>query len=271
MTIDNTVNIMLIGVGEPNDRLKKFLNRRFPNKSLNFFRRPAPSSAESHQLNCRQWKIGAVICDGSRGEFRLAIDDVPHFRPYSDGTISQIADIPEDEPVQPIKTEPRPVRTPKPKQVFAEPINRFPISNPNRNAYSYRPQTIVYTDSKMIEVFGKLKEVLVTALAVDEDEVKPEARLSEDLGAESIDYLDITFQLEKTFNIKIPKGELLPDTLFTNPEFVQNGKVTPEGITELKLRMPFADLSHFEADPEVNKFRDVFTADTLLRYIMTKL
>ena len=121
------------------------------------------------------------------------------------------------------------------------------------------------------EVLNKVKEVLVTALAVDEEEVKPEARLSEDLGAESIDYLDITFQLEKTFGIKIPKGELLPDTLFTNPEFVQNGKVTPKGIAELKSRMPFADLSKFEADPEVGKFRDVFTVDTLVRYVMTKV
>lgn len=121
------------------------------------------------------------------------------------------------------------------------------------------------------EVFSKVKEVLTTALAVDEEEVTPEARLSEDLGAESIDYLDITFQLEKAFNIKIPKGELLPDNLWSNPEFVQNGKVTPKGIAELKSRMPFADLSKFEADPDVNKFRDVFTVETLVNYVMTKV
>lgn len=121
------------------------------------------------------------------------------------------------------------------------------------------------------EVFSKVKEVLTTALAVDEEEVTPEARLSEDLGAESIDYLDITFQLEKAFNIKIPKGELLPDNLWSNPEFVQNGKVTPKGIAELKSRMPFADLSKFEADPDVNKFRDVFTVETLVKYVMSKL
>jgi acyl carrier protein len=121
------------------------------------------------------------------------------------------------------------------------------------------------------EVFNKVKEVLTAALAVDDDEVTPEAKLSEDLGAESIDYLDITFQLEKAFGIKIPKGELLPDNLFANPEFVQNGKMTPKGIAELKTRMPFADLSGFEADPDINKFRDVFTVDTLVRYVMTKV
>jgi len=121
------------------------------------------------------------------------------------------------------------------------------------------------------EVFNKVKEVLTTALAVDDDEVTPDAKLSEDLGAESIDYLDITFQLEKAFGIKIPKGELIPENMFTNPDFVQNGKMTPKGVAELKSRMPFADLSAFEADPDINKFRDIFTVDTLVRYVMTKV
>ena len=121
------------------------------------------------------------------------------------------------------------------------------------------------------EVFNKVKEVLTTALAVDDDEVTPTARLSEDLGAESIDYLDISFQLEKTFGIKIPKGELFPENIFTNPEYVQNGKVTPKGLAELKARMPFADLSKFEADPDINKFRDIFTVDALVKYVMTKV
>ena len=121
------------------------------------------------------------------------------------------------------------------------------------------------------EVFTKVKEVLVSTLAVDDDEVTPEARLSGDLNAESIDYLDITFQLEKTFSIKIPKGELFPENLFTDPEYVQNGKMTAKGVAELKTRMPFADLTAFEADPDINKFRDVFTVDTLVKFVMTKV
>jgi acyl carrier protein len=121
------------------------------------------------------------------------------------------------------------------------------------------------------EVFTKVKEVLVSTLAVDDEEVTPQAKLSGDLNAESIDYLDITFQLEKAFNIKIPKGELIPENMFTNPEFVQNGKMTPKGIAELKTRMAFADTSAFEADPDINKFRDIFTVDTLVRYVMTKV
>ncbi len=121
------------------------------------------------------------------------------------------------------------------------------------------------------DVFNKVKDVLTTALAVDDDEVTPEARLSEDLGAESIDYLDIQFQLEKAFSIKIPKGDLTPDTIFTNPEFVQNGKMTPKGLAELKTRMPFADFTTFEKDPDINNFRDVFTVQALVNYVMSKV
>ena len=121
------------------------------------------------------------------------------------------------------------------------------------------------------EIFVKVREVLTNALEVDDAEVTPTARLTEDLGAESIDYLDITFQLEKTFAIKIPKGELIPESLFSNPEYVSNGRMTPQGMAELKRRMPFADLSGFEQDPDVNKFRDVFTVQTLVDYVKSKL
>jgi acyl carrier protein len=121
------------------------------------------------------------------------------------------------------------------------------------------------------QVFEKVRDVLTNSLAVDPDEVTPDAKLSDDLGAESIDYLDITFQLEKAFNIKIPKGELIPENIFAKPDFVSNGKVTPKGLAELRSLMPFADLTAFEADPDVNKFREIFTVNTLVNYVISKL
>src|SRR5215207_3328666 len=96
------------------------------------------------------------------------------------------------------------------------------------------------------ELFAKVRTALVDALGVDEDEVTPEATLVGDLGAESIDFLDIVFRLEKAFDIKIPRGELFPEDILTSTEFVQNGKLTAEGVAKLKERMPFADLSAFE-------------------------
>ena len=71
------------------------------------------------------------------------------------------------------------------------------------------------------EVFGKVKEALVDALGVDDDEVTEEATMVGDLGAESIDFLDIVFKLEKSFEITIPRDELFPDDILTNAEFIR--------------------------------------------------
>ena len=122
------------------------------------------------------------------------------------------------------------------------------------------------------EIFTKVSSTLVEALNVDEEEIKPTSTLQGDLGAESIDFLDIVFRLEREFGIKIPRGELFPESIFQgDPEFVQNGKVTPKGLEELRTRMPFADLSTFEQNPEVNHLSDLFTVDLITRYIQGKL
>ena len=122
------------------------------------------------------------------------------------------------------------------------------------------------------EIYTKVSATLVEALNVDEDDVTPEATLQGDLGAESIDFLDIVFRLEREFGIKIPRGELFPESIFQgDPEFVQNGKVTDRGLAELKARMPFADLSEFEKNPEVSHISDLFTVEMITRYIQGKM
>jgi acyl carrier protein len=122
------------------------------------------------------------------------------------------------------------------------------------------------------EIYAKVSATLVDALNVDEEDVKPTSTLQGDLGAESIDFLDIVFRLEREFGIKIPRGELFPESIFQgDPEFVQNGRVTDKGLQELRTRMPFADLSSFEADPQVSHLGDLFTVDLIARYIEGKL
>ncbi|HMC66583.1 MAG TPA: acyl carrier protein [Gemmataceae bacterium] len=122
------------------------------------------------------------------------------------------------------------------------------------------------------EIYTKVSATLVEALNVDEDEIKPSATLQGDLGAESIDFLDIVFRLEREFGIKIPRGELFPESIFQgDPEFVQDGRVTEKGLAELRARMPFADLSTFEQNPELSAISDLFTVDMIARYIQTKL
>jgi acyl carrier protein len=121
------------------------------------------------------------------------------------------------------------------------------------------------------EVLEKVRDALVEALGVDDDEVTPEATMVGDLGAESIDFLDIVFRLEKAFDIEIPRSELFPEDVLTNAEYVQDGKVTEAGLTELKARMPFADLSKFEENPVVQEFGNLLTVSDLCRYIESKV
>ena len=121
------------------------------------------------------------------------------------------------------------------------------------------------------EIFEKVKETLIEALGLDDDEVTMEATLTGDLGAESIDFLDIVFQLEKSFDIKIPRGELFPENILNNPEFVSDGKLTDTGLSQLKERMPHADFSEFEQDPDINKMAELFKVQTIVNYVKGKL
>jgi acyl carrier protein len=121
------------------------------------------------------------------------------------------------------------------------------------------------------QVFDKVRNALVDALGVDEEEVTEDATLVGDLGAESIDFLDIVFRLEKAFGIEIPRSELLPDDILTNPAYVQDGRVSEVGLNELRKRMPFFDLTRFEANPEVQEFGTLLTVNDMCRYIETKM
>ncbi len=122
------------------------------------------------------------------------------------------------------------------------------------------------------EIFAKVQENLVDALGVDDDEVTNKATLMGDLGAESIDFLDIVFRLEKAFDIKIPREELFPaENILSNDEYVKDGIMTDAGLTTLKESMPHVDFSSFEQDPDVNKISDSFTVESVVKYIENKI
>lgn len=121
------------------------------------------------------------------------------------------------------------------------------------------------------EVFKKVEAVLIDALGVDEEEVTEEATLTGDLGAESIDFLDIVFRLEKAFEIKIPRGELFPDDILNNPDYVENGRMTPTGLQQLMKSMPHADFTEFEKDPNVSRMPDLFTVKAIVDFVTMKL
>jgi acyl carrier protein len=121
------------------------------------------------------------------------------------------------------------------------------------------------------EVFAKVRTLLIDALAVDEDDVTMDAVLTKDLGAESIDFLDIVFKLEQAFGIKISQGELFPEGGAQDPRYVKDGKITPEGLSSLKARMPHVDFSNFEKDPQLTRVGELFTVRTLVKFVEGKL
>lgn len=121
------------------------------------------------------------------------------------------------------------------------------------------------------EILSKIQTCVSNALGVEEKEVEPDKVLSRDLGAESIDYLDITFQIEKAFGISIQKDELFPQKIFRDENLVRDGVVTPEGLTFLEQQLPYADLTEFRKDPQMSRVSELFTVGLLVNYVKTKL
>ena len=122
------------------------------------------------------------------------------------------------------------------------------------------------------DIYGKVTQVLVESLNVDEGDITPTATLQGDLGAESIDFLDIVFRLEREFGIRIPRGELFPESVFQgDPDLVRDGRVTEQGMGELRSRMPYADLSAFDRDRRLTAVPDLFTVGLMVRYVEWKL
>jgi len=121
------------------------------------------------------------------------------------------------------------------------------------------------------EIRQGVSECLMDALGVEQDEVSDEKSLTADLGAESIDFLDIVFRLEKRFDIKIPRGELFPESLLSDPEYVSDGKLTEEGLKMLHEKLPHADLTEFDKNPSVGNIADLFDVGMIVNYVCVKV
>jgi acyl carrier protein len=123
-------------------------------------------------------------------------------------------------------------------------------------------------DEKVI--YEKVKESVVEALGIDDDEVTPNSLLFDDLGAESLDLLDIVFRLEKEFGIKIPRGGIQADALsaegenLTEEDLVVDGVLTPLGIEKLKKSMPELDPARITEGFRADDIATLFTVQTFV-------
>lgn len=121
------------------------------------------------------------------------------------------------------------------------------------------------------DYFVKVQDAISKALQVDIDEIEIDSKLIDDLGAESIDFLDIVFRLEKTFEIKIPRDDLFPEKVLTDSQYVKEGRITAEGLELVKTKLPTVNFADFEKNPIVAKLPELFTVRMIVDYIKRRL
>ena len=122
-------------------------------------------------------------------------------------------------------------------------------------------------------IYPKVRDIIADVLVLDQDQVALTSRLIADLGAESIDFLDLVFQLEKEFAIKIPRGQLEKNARgdLAEEEFEKNGVLTPQGLTALKNYLSEVPADHFKTNMKVNEIPMLFTVETFCKLVVSAL
>ncbi|MBA2657759.1 MAG: acyl carrier protein [Tatlockia sp.] len=122
-------------------------------------------------------------------------------------------------------------------------------------------------------IYPKVQKIIADVLVIDEEEVSLNSRLISDLGAESIDFLDLVFQLEKEFAIKIPRGQLEKNARgdLAEDEFEKSGVLTAKGLEALKNYLSEVPEGQFKANMKVNEIPLLFTVETFCKLIVNAL
>ena len=122
-------------------------------------------------------------------------------------------------------------------------------------------------------MFDKIQTIIADALYCNPNDVTRSASLVDDLGAESIDFLDITFRMEKEFKIRIPRGELENRARgdLSDEEFAVNGRLTEAGLMQLKQMMPEVPEDRIVSGLTSRDIPSLFTAATFERMVLEQL
>ena len=126
------------------------------------------------------------------------------------------------------------------------------------------------TQAEITAIFPKVSETMAEALGCDLAEVVPNASLINDLGAESIDFLDIIFRLERGFKVKIPRGKIIEDARgpLSAAEFESGGVVTEAGVTRLKTFLSEVPADRFPSPLKVAELPKLFTTETFCKMVI---
>ena len=119
-------------------------------------------------------------------------------------------------------------------------------------------------------VYPKVRQIIADVLVIDEEDVAMNRRLIADLGAESIDFLDLVFQLEKEFGIKIPRGQLEKNARgdLAENEFEKGGVLTAKGMIALKNYLSEVPAEYFKENMKINEIPMLFTVETFCKLIV---
>lgn len=119
-------------------------------------------------------------------------------------------------------------------------------------------------------LFPKVSEIVADVLVIDKGEITPDSSLIKDLGAESIDFLDLVFRLERAFNVKIPRGQIEKDARgeLSDEEFEKNGVLTEQGLAALKAYLSEVPADRFKDTMKVNEIPTLFTVTTLCKLVL---
>jgi len=123
------------------------------------------------------------------------------------------------------------------------------------------------------EMYEAVKEAIVGALGVDEDEVTPDAKIFDDLGAESIDLLDVLFRIERSTGVKIAASDIgehiqggIPEEEFGTEE----GVVSEKGLAQLKKVMPQIDTNALAGNLRAEQVIGLFTVQNLADLVSSR-
>jgi len=130
--------------------------------------------------------------------------------------------------------------------------------------------TVNITQEEILAIYPKVAATIADALACDEDKVKPDASLINDLGAESIDFLDIVFRLERAFKVKIPRGKIVEEARgpLTEEQFQSGGAITDAGITRLREFLSEVPADRIKAPLKAAEIPKLFTVETFAKMVI---
>lgn len=119
----------------------------------------------------------------------------------------------------------------------------------------------------------RVRAVVAEALYLGVEEVQAKSNLVKDLGAESIDFLDIMFRLEKEFSIKLPKGEIERKAKgdLSDADFAVEGKLTDKALARVRSMMPEINAEAIKPGLMVRDIPGLFTVETFSRMVDQQL